>query len=134
MLLELPETGVLVVLAGVIIAEVALLAAALVDLLRRPDEGVAFGRRWVWFVIVLVAQVAGPVAYFAFGRRPWGGEDRRRPAAGGVAQEAAGGATASRAEADAQDISDVEPADASPVGRVVDLLYGPGHEGPGERR
>jgi bacteriorhodopsin len=45
-----------------------LLAAALLDLRRRPSEQVR-GSKKLWAVAALVNFV-GPLAYFAFGRRP----------------------------------------------------------------
>ncbi len=93
----LPSTGTLALLGVVMLAQVALLVAALVDLLRRPDEAVTGGRRWVWILVVVLLQTVGPIVYFAAGRRP-------RPV------DDPGGAPA--------------PVEA-PAGRVVDLLYGP---------
>ncbi|MSP21800.1 MAG: PLDc_N domain-containing protein [Dehalococcoidia bacterium] len=47
--------------------QLALLAAAQVDLLRRPDDRVR-GSKWGWRAATLVNFV-GPIAYFVFGRR-----------------------------------------------------------------
>ncbi|HEV2743351.1 MAG TPA: PLDc N-terminal domain-containing protein [Rubrobacter sp.] len=55
------------VLRGVL--QVALLAAALADIYRRPVEEIR-GRKWLWSVVALVNFMGiGPVAYFAFGRK-----------------------------------------------------------------
>ncbi|RPI27746.1 MAG: PLDc_N domain-containing protein, partial [Actinomycetota bacterium] len=66
----LPSTGTLALLGVIVLVEVALLVAALVDLLRRPDEAVTGGRRWVWILAVVLLQTVGPIVYFAAGRRP----------------------------------------------------------------
>ena len=48
--------------------QMALLASALVDLVRRPKSQVRGGRKWAW-VPVLFVNFIGPIAYFLFGRR-----------------------------------------------------------------
>lgn len=53
-------------LIPLIIAELALAITALVHVLRHPNY--RFGNKVLWIVIVLVIQIIGPVAYFAFGR------------------------------------------------------------------
>jgi len=47
--------------------QVALLAAALVDLRRRPADQIN-GSKAVWSAVAFV-NFLGPLAYFAFGRR-----------------------------------------------------------------
>lgn len=44
--------------------------AALIDLKRRP-AGQVRGRKWMWALVVVVANTVGiaPLAYFLFGRR-----------------------------------------------------------------
>lgn len=49
------------------LVQLSLLAAAQIDLLRRPADGVR-GSKWGWRAATLVNFV-GPIAYFAFGRR-----------------------------------------------------------------
>ncbi len=65
------RTRRLIIVGGA--AEGALKVAALADLRRRPAEQVR-GRKWVWAVVVVVANSAGivPISYFLFGRRPSG--------------------------------------------------------------
>jgi hypothetical protein len=50
--------------------EAVLKIAALVDLRRRPAAALR-GRKWVWAVVITLANSAGlvPVGYFLFGRR-----------------------------------------------------------------
>jgi hypothetical protein len=55
----------LVVVTGIV--EVALLAAALVDIRRRPADRIN-GPKWMWTPVAFVSFV-GPLAYFVFGRR-----------------------------------------------------------------
>jgi len=55
----------LMVAAGVV--EVVLLVAALIDIRRRP-AGQIRGSKRMWTVLVFV-DIAGPIAYFTFGRR-----------------------------------------------------------------
>jgi hypothetical protein len=55
----------LIVLAG--IAELALLAAALIDIKRRPADQIR-GPKRLWTALAFV-DVVGPVSYFCFGRR-----------------------------------------------------------------
>ena len=51
------------------IFQVALLAAALADIYRRPVEEIR-GRKWLWSVVALVNFMGiGPICYFAFGRK-----------------------------------------------------------------
>jgi len=59
----------LVTITGVI--EMALLAATLVDLKRRPAEQIKGSKR-LWTALAFV-NIVGPLAYFAFGRRRRGG-------------------------------------------------------------
>jgi hypothetical protein len=55
----------LIVVAGVV--EVALLAATLVDLKRRPREQIRGSKR-MWTALAFV-NIIGPIAYFTCGRR-----------------------------------------------------------------
>jgi hypothetical protein len=55
------------VLRGIV--QFGLLAAALVDIHRRPAEEIK-GSKWLWSAVALVNFMGiGPIAYFAFGRR-----------------------------------------------------------------
>ena len=118
----LPSTGTLALLGLVLLVQVALLVAALVDLLRRPDEAVTGGRRWVWILVVVLLQAVGPLAYFAAGRRPRPVEDPVVRVAGPPAHgepRPAGPPSADRPPLPGA-------AAGSQVGGVVDLLYGSG--------
>lgn len=52
-------------LAPLLILQLGLTIAALVDLLRRPRTR---GPKWVWVLVVLLFSMVGPLAYFLFGR------------------------------------------------------------------
>ena len=47
--------------------QVTLLAAALWDIRKRPEEEIR-GNKWFWTAVVFVNFI-GPIAYFKFGRR-----------------------------------------------------------------
>lgn len=57
-------------LIGVAVAEGLLKAAALIDIKRRPANQIR-GRKWLWAIVVVLANSAGavPISYFLFGRR-----------------------------------------------------------------
>ncbi len=100
--------------------ELALLVLALVDVLRRPDEAVTGGRRWVWILVIVLMQTLGPIIYFAAGRRPRPVADPGRDGGASAGETSAGGAPG----------ADARPADR--VGHTVDVLYGQGAADGGE--
>jgi hypothetical protein len=60
-----------VALTVVIAVQLGLQILALVRLSRAPAERVSLGgRKWLWAVIILVGELAGPIAYFVAGRLP----------------------------------------------------------------
>ncbi len=56
-------------LLPLVFLELGLLAAALVDLLRREPRQVVGGKRWVWGIVIVCVNFFGPIVYFAFGRK-----------------------------------------------------------------
>ena len=50
-----------------VIIDLALLVCALIDLLRRPAQGIR-GPKWIWVLVVVLIGTLGPIAYLAFGR------------------------------------------------------------------
>jgi len=52
-------------LIPVVILELALMVAALVDLVRREKTK---GPKWMWILIVVLVNIFGPIAYFLAGR------------------------------------------------------------------
>ena len=53
-------------LIPIIILELGLVIFALLDLSRRERVN---GPKWMWLVIILLAQLVGPILYFTVGRR-----------------------------------------------------------------
>jgi len=52
-------------LVPVLVIQLALLVAALVDLIRCPHTR---GPKWVWALVILFVNIIGPIVYFTFGR------------------------------------------------------------------
>jgi hypothetical protein len=52
-------------LIPILILQLVLLAAALIDLARRERTR---GPKWVWVLVILFVNLIGPVIYFMFGR------------------------------------------------------------------
>ena len=53
-------------LVPVILIQLALMIAALVDLLRRPQTR---GPKWVWVLVIVLVNYIGPIIYFVAGRK-----------------------------------------------------------------
>ena len=53
-------------LAPLVLIQLALLVAAVIDLARREATR---GPKWVWLIVVLFVSFVGPLVYFLFGRR-----------------------------------------------------------------
>jgi hypothetical protein len=52
----------------VVVVQVSLLVAALLDIARRPAQLVR-GPKWAWALVSFINFV-GPISYFLFGRKP----------------------------------------------------------------
>lgn len=52
-------------LVPILIIQLVLIVAALLDLAKRP---MTRGPRWMWVLIILLFQMLGPIAYFVIGR------------------------------------------------------------------
>jgi phospholipase D-like protein len=52
-------------LIPVLLIELGLIIAALIDLARRPRTR---GPKWLWLLIILLVNFIGPIIYFIFGR------------------------------------------------------------------
>lgn len=52
-------------IAPLVIIQLGLLVAALVDLIRRQTTR---GPKWAWGIAIVVFSILGPLAYFIFGR------------------------------------------------------------------
>jgi len=60
----------LVALGVVVVLQLALQVYSLIDLLRRPSEGLKFGKKWMWALAIVLGQFYGPLIYLALARRP----------------------------------------------------------------
>ena len=54
------------ILLPVLIIGLAMAIIALIHVLKHPDY--RFGNKMFWVLVVLLVQIAGPIAYFVFGR------------------------------------------------------------------
>ena len=52
-------------LIPVILLQLALMAFALVDLIRREKTR---GPKWLWAIVIILGQLLGPIVYLLFGR------------------------------------------------------------------
>lgn len=52
-------------LIPIVLLELALLVAALIDISKREKTK---GPKWVWVLVVIFINLLGPIAYFLFGR------------------------------------------------------------------
>jgi bacteriorhodopsin len=55
----------MLLLAPILLIEIALMIVALVDLARRERTR---GPKWVWAVVIVLLNLIGPILYFVFGR------------------------------------------------------------------
>ncbi len=53
-------------LIPIVVIELGLMIAALVDVIRRPRVR---GPKWVWILVVVLVNFIGPIVYFIFGRK-----------------------------------------------------------------
>ena len=58
-------TRLLPLIAPLVLIQLGLMVAALVDLIRRPK---ARGPKWAWGIAIVAFSILGPVAYFILGR------------------------------------------------------------------
>ena len=59
----------LLIFAPIILIELGLAAAAMVDLIRRDKTAVAGGNKLLWGAIILFVGFVGPIVYFIVGRK-----------------------------------------------------------------
>ncbi len=52
-------------LIPILIIQLALIVAAMMDLVKRPQTR---GPKWLWALLILFVQWLGPIAYFVLGR------------------------------------------------------------------
>jgi hypothetical protein len=53
-------------LIPVVVIQLGLLIAALVDLIRREQTR---GPKWVWALVIILVNIIGPIIYFVAGRK-----------------------------------------------------------------
>lgn len=61
--------AVRVLVTVVIVIQITLDVIALRDLYKRPVSQVVFSNKWSWVVIILFANLLGPILYLAAGRK-----------------------------------------------------------------
>lgn len=61
--------AVVVVLAMLVVVQLALDVVALVDLYRRPAAQVVAGNKWIWLAVILLVNVLGALLYLLVGRK-----------------------------------------------------------------
>jgi hypothetical protein len=64
---ELKTEQILALLAPIIVIQLGLMIAALIDL-ERDERHVRGGSKLVWAVVIVFVNVIGPIAYFVAGR------------------------------------------------------------------
>jgi len=60
--------NVFFVLLPIIVVQVALQIAALVNLIKRDISQIRWNNKLVWVLIILLGEIIGPIVYFVFGR------------------------------------------------------------------
>lgn len=64
---NLPSIQTLIpLLIPIILLQIGLIVAALIDLARREKTK---GPKWVWLLVILLVSTVGPILYFVIGRR-----------------------------------------------------------------
>jgi hypothetical protein len=53
-------------LIPILLVQLALLIAAIIDLVRQPKVR---GPKWAWALVILFVNIFGPIIYFLFGRK-----------------------------------------------------------------
>jgi hypothetical protein len=53
-------------LIPVVVIELGLMIAALIDLIRREQTN---GPKWIWVIVIVLVNFIGPIIYFIIGRK-----------------------------------------------------------------
>ena len=56
-------------LLPLILLELALLAGALTDIIRRDRSTVKGGKKWPWVLAICIINILGPIIYLTLGRK-----------------------------------------------------------------
>jgi hypothetical protein len=59
-------TKLIPLLIPILLVQIALLVAAIIDLVRQPKTR---GPKWVWVLVIVFVNIFGPIIYFFFGRK-----------------------------------------------------------------
>lgn len=54
------------IIAPFLIIQLILVVVALIDLVRIPQTN---GPKWIWALVIVLANMIGPIVYFIFGRK-----------------------------------------------------------------
>lgn len=72
------STPVIVGISALVLVQLTLQVIALVQLVRTPADRVTIGgRKWAWVLIIAFGEIAGPIIWFAAGRKPAPADDVR---------------------------------------------------------
>ncbi|MHB1341131.1 MAG: PLD nuclease N-terminal domain-containing protein [Coriobacteriia bacterium] len=63
-------TGVLIGIGVLVIVQVVVEIYALIQLFKTPDDRIAFGKKWLWVIIILFVNLVGAVIFLVAGRKP----------------------------------------------------------------
>lgn len=74
---SLPQ-GLQIALAALLAVQLTLVVVALAVLARTPRDRIRHLPKWIWALVILLANGIGPVIFFAVGRE-WGRRDSREP-------------------------------------------------------
>ena len=61
------DSALLLVLLPIIILQLAMQIAALIDLSKR--KRVTGGNKFIWILVIILGELLGPIVYFVLGRR-----------------------------------------------------------------
>ena len=56
-------------LIPILLIQVGLQIAALVNLYHQPDENIRGNNKWLWVAIIILTELIGPIVYFLFARK-----------------------------------------------------------------
>ncbi|ETT82555.1 PLD nuclease N-terminal domain-containing protein [Viridibacillus sp. FSL R5-0477] len=59
-------SSLLLMLLPIIIIQFILMIVALIDLVKIPQTN---GPKWLWAIVIVFANILGPIIYFIFGRK-----------------------------------------------------------------
>lgn len=60
------QSTIVLLLLPILLIQLGLMIFALVDLIKNPNPN---GPKWMWAVLIVVANIIGPILYLVIGRR-----------------------------------------------------------------